>query len=187
MKTTTAKNLLSRARELVDRRNLLIIDSPDGASKLDEALRRLHEGITVKVIDRKRIDGRVIRLKLKASLFKAALRGQRLNVSAMRNGQVNPADRVLDKAGTVTLDVTDVRGMKPVRLALTVGKHESLRKEITLKPELMHLPVELQLTVKGRRLNRELPAAIRRTILEKFKHVVGCRRTHRRCFRLKLR
>ena len=52
----------------------MIIDSPDGASKLDEALRRLHEGITVKVIDRKRIDGRVIRLKLKASLFKAALR-----------------------------------------------------------------------------------------------------------------
>ena len=98
---------------------------------------------------------------------------------------MNPADRVLDKAGTVTLDVTDVR-MKPVRLALTVGKHESLRKEITLKPELMHLPVELQLTVKGRRLNRELPAAIRRTILEKFKHVVACRRTHRRCFRLEV-
>ncbi|MGB0647387.1 MAG: hypothetical protein ACPGQS_09455 [Bradymonadia bacterium] len=184
LKSAKAKRLLSRARELVDRQNLLIIDTPEGASKLDEALRRLHEGINVKVLGRRRVGDRAIRLRLKVSLFKAALRGERIDAAVASNGQVPQIDMILDKAGTAELTLNDVRGMKPIVLTLTVGKHKSLRKEITVAPELTQLPVDLHLTVNGRRLDREFPASVKRTILEKFKHLVECRRTRKRCLRL---
>ena len=181
-----AVRILEDTHGLMEQRERLIIDSPAGDNTLDGVVTRIKTGLSHVIRRRSTPGGSVVGLESRLTLFGASLAGIGYEVSDLTNGAIASKKGRLTPQGGLSLNLTDVRYLKPTTFVLRLLPSAHISLDVELVPALPSVPVEVELVALNARALGTLRARVEQRVLSAHPRLVRCSPKEARCFRIRV-